>query len=481
MNVLAGVRLPRVLLECWKGALVIVVVAFAANLFTLVNPGFFSHDEWQRLDHIHAHGFSSFVQSYGALKAGPDFGYPVRPIGFLHQGFSALFMERSAFVAHFLDIVLHALCALTLWWALRASPLRGRHALVAALVFAVSPLATFSTAWVGASFDRLYVLFTLVALGGVVRVGYIGARPVYFALIVVGAICAMLSKETAIMVPSALLLAMVAIRLGGGSRIRGSTAIGILAVASLPVIAYLWIRLPALQATFGGHAGAYDPSKGSVAQNAFLYFAQPFLVPAVELVSAVFIPKWMWFVAAALHAIMVLALICKRGIWTGLLYLAGYFVFLLPVMPVSIVGAHYLYGSGVVFAVGMSLLLPPPAFGRVWLERACQALFWLLLAISVVHSAYIQYAMYRAGVCQTVLLHTLDVHVEEGVAEGRKSILIVPDPGALGYVAVRSTFGRRPYSTEAGLPVKVEENAGPVADPEIMPLRMDTQCRVVRR
>lgn len=464
----------------WRALLTISLVAIVANAFTLLNPGFFNHDEWQRLDHIQAHGFRSFIEQYGALKAGPDFGFPVRPIGFLHQGVSALFMQNHPFISHLMDVVLHILCALALWCMLQSTPMRGRRSLVAAAVFAVSPLAAFSTAWVGASFDRLYVLFALIAGMGLVRVAYDRLTVGNVALIVLGAVGAVLSKETAIMLPAALLLGAFALRTVGGASLRVAPVVALLALASVPVLAYLAIRLPALQASFGGHAGAYDPSKGGIWTNAYLYFAQPFLLPAVELVSAVFIPKWLWFASALLHAVLVLALVCKRGLWSGVLYLAGYFVFLLPVLPLPIVGAHYLYGSGVVFAIGMAMLLPPPNFARPWLDWLWIALFAGLLVVGIAHTFWIGRALHRAGECQAVLLDSLDEQIREGKAAGKRSVLIIPDRGAPGYVALRSTFGRRPYNTGTGMPVQVKDDAEPPRDPAILALRMSTRCEVTR-
>lgn len=453
----------------------IVFLALVANVFTLLNPGFFNHDEWQRLDHIRADGIASYIAQYGVLKAGPDFGFPVRPIGFLQQGLSALFMQDAPFVAHLMDVVLHTACCLALWWLLQASPMRGRRATIAAMVFAVSPLAVFSTAWVGASFDRWYVLFALVAGGGLTRIAYRGLTARNVVLLMAGSIGAVLGKETAVMLPVALLLGAIVLTTLGGAARRPGPLIAALALASLPVLAYLAVRLPALQASFGGHPGvdAYDPGKGSIVDNALLYFAQPFLLPAVELVSAVFIPRWMWCVAASLHGLLVVALVRRSGPSGGVLYLAGYFVFLVPVLPLPNIGAHYLYGSGVVFAIGMSLLLPPAHQLGAWRGKVGVALFAGLLAIGVAHTLWIGRAMQQAGACQVALLDSLDAQIASATSRGKTSIQVNPDPGAPGYVAVRSTFGRTPYGS-----VRVQDGSDPSRDPTVLPLRMDTRCRV---
>jgi hypothetical protein len=481
MNLKNGTTTSVLDMRGWKVALLLLLVAMAMHAFTLLNPGFFNHDEWQRLDHIRLHGFADYVVQYGAVKSGPDFGTPVRPIGFLHQGVASLFMQNQPFIAHLMDVLLHVFCALALWWMLQQSPLRGRHALIAALVFVVSPLAAFSTAWVGASFDRFYILFALLAGAGMLRIVYRGANWADAVLLAIGCTGAMLSKETAIMLPSALLLGLLAVRLHDARRVRLISAFGILGLACIPVLVYLAIRFPALQASFGGKAGAYDPTKGDFGTNAYLYFAQPFLINAVELVSAVFIPKWIWFCAAALHGMMVFGLMLRRGIGAGLLYLAGYFVFLLPVMPVSIVGAHYLYGSGVAFSIGMALLLPPPASSKAWMDKVLVGLFSVLMLLAVAHTLKIGREMYVAGACQRTFLTDLDAQIALAHREGATAIRVVPEPGAKGYVALRSTFGRFPYQAEHGMPVSVDESGAEDVQSGTLTLDMAVECGVKRR
>ena len=458
----------------------IFVVAVAANLLTLGNPGFFNHDEWQRLDHIQLHGLRSFITQYGAVQAGPDFGYPVRPIGFIQQGLSSLLMEKFPFGAHALDVLIHAVCALALWFCIQSSPLRGRTALVASLVFAVSPLATFSTAWVGASFDRLYVLFALIAATGTLRMVALGFKPMPILLLVIGSVGAILSKETAVMLPCGLVLLMAALLIHDRRRVNFKTAMAVLVIASIPIAVYLAIRLPALQASFGGRAGAYDPAKGSMLENAYLYFAQPFLLPAVELVSASLLPKWTWAAAAVVHLVVLAGLVLRRGLWAGFFYVSGYFLFLLPVMPVSIVGAHYLYGSGIAFSLGLALLLPPPEFARRWLDGLMYLLFAAALGLAVTHSVFIQRNMYDAGKCQMLFLNSLDANLPAARAAG-ESIIVVPEPGALGYVARRSIFGRHPYAAEHGVAVEVREGEAVELHPGERAYSMDLQCRLVRK
>src|SRR5512137_2482190 len=52
-------------------ALGLVALTLITHLIILATPGFFSHDEWQKFDHIRLHGFQDFARAYGEIKAGP--------------------------------------------------------------------------------------------------------------------------------------------------------------------------------------------------------------------------------------------------------------------------------------------------------------------------------------------------------------------------------------------------------------------------
>src|SRR4249920_2746418 len=76
-------------------ALALLALTLATHAIVLAAPGFYSNDEWQKFDHIRLHGAWDFVRAYGALRPGPEFGYPVRPIGFMQQGFAAMWMQSA--------------------------------------------------------------------------------------------------------------------------------------------------------------------------------------------------------------------------------------------------------------------------------------------------------------------------------------------------------------------------------------------------
>lgn len=465
---------------CWLQAIAIILASLVASVGTLTNPGYFSHDEWQKVDDIQAHGASWFVAEYGQLRAGPDFGFPVRPLGFLQQGFSASLMVDHPYLVHMVDVAIHALCALLLFALLRTVPaLPKRLPLIAALVFALSPLAAFSVGWVGASFDRWYVLFALIAGIGLVRATYgiLDWRAV--VLLLGGSAGAILSKETAVMLPVAALLALALLYLRGGARFRPGSAFVILTLVSLPIVCYLAIRVPALLASFSGRAGAYDPEQGSVGSNILLYLAQPFLQDAFELVSAPLLPRQDWILSLTLHGLMLCALAWRRGLLIAAFYVAGYFVFLVPVLPVPIVGAHYLYASGIAFSLGLAALMVPDATGWRPASLICMVFALCLLLLASLHAFKIGMHMRTDGQCQVTFLRGLDQEISLARKAGLSRVEVVPDEFSPAYIAARSTFGRRPYRLGSGTEVVLTDGKAEVPA-HTLRLRMTQQCEVVR-
>ena len=465
-----------------RTAAILLLLVLACYSLTLANPGFFNHDEWQKYDHVARYGFADFARAYGSLKAGPDFGFPVRPLGFLQQGFTGMWMGTRPFVPHLFDVLQHGLIAVLFAAVLARAGLPRRTVGASAVVFAVSPLATVSTGWVGASFDRWYVGFSLVAAYGVVsQLRGLGARSSNFALVAAGMALALLSKETAAVLPAALVLVAFAVwfRQGADGRVALRAVLPqaalLVGVAGIPLLAYLGLRWPAIVASAHGEGGAYSPSLANIPANALLYFAQPFYFGAVELESAQSLPWGRLLFAVLAHAALVAAFWRRYGTVDALLYLAAYAVFLLPVLPLHFAGAHYLYGSGVPFAAMVGLLLAPArdeAGGPA--PRLAPLAMSVVLAMLGFRSLEIQLRMYDHGVCENRFLNTYLPEARAEIRHGAAAVQLVVDPGAMGYVAERSLFGREQFSAGGEIPSVV----GGVPGPGMARLHMGSDCRV---
>lgn len=464
----------------WLVACALLAIVVASHVLVLANPGYYSHDEWQRADFVRDHGISQYVQAFGKIIAGPNFGHPVRPIGFVQQALSSTWMTRAPIVPHAVDVCLHALVVLLLWALLLKVDVSRRRALLAASVFAISPLAATVVGWVGASFDTWYVLFSLACAYGVAKASRDGLGFTAASLAVLGSAGAIGSKEAAVMLPAALAVALFALHHQGRIELRLRPAVVAIALACIPIIIYLLIRLPAIQATLSGNGGSYSPSVSNVPGNAFVYFAQPFIPGALGLNTVFLLPKWQSWLGIAVHAALLTALWRRFGWQSACAYLAGYFVFLLPVLTLPTLGTHYLYGSGLAFAIAIAFVLVPAhsAAPTMGLQRALVTTAVLLVAVLLGRSLFIQQDLYSVGKCQSEFLSSFEPMAEAAVLSGSKRLHVSAAPGTRDYIAFRSVFGRTQFMEGGRWPTVF----GPVAAEEgDANLIMKPDCRVASR
>jgi hypothetical protein len=463
----------------WRPILALIALTFVAHLVVLANPGFYNHDEWQRSDHVETHGLIDFLDAFVVVQAGPEFGYPVRPIGFAQQGISAIWMASEPVIPHAIDVALHA-AVVVLFWSLLLRLGFDRWANWAAVIFAISPLATFSVGWVGASFDRWYVLFSLLCAHGVVSVAREGVRGGPIALVLLGSSGAVLSKETAIVLPGALLVLAYSLWAARRSTCRVRAVLGSIVLSGIPILLYLFIRWPAIQATLGSRGGPYAPAMSNVPGNALLYFAQPFMLRATELGAIPQLTDWDLWSALILHGFLLLALWHWYGWRILAAYVAGYFVFLLPVLPLHAPATHYLYASGMAFAVALTLVLAPlveasEGMRFPWLMKA---LAGIVVLVVFAHSLFIQEYLYSAGACQAEFLASFKPMAEEAIAGGAKRLHVTGAPDAREYIAERTLFARAPFIEGGRWPTVVGTAPAKEADVNFV---MQPDCRVLRQ
>ena len=333
--VLLGLKLPPVLANTITYVLAVVVL----HLGIVANPGFFSHDEWQKYDHVHALGITDYIRAYGRVTSGPEFGYPVRPLGFIQQGVSALAMRSSPVIPHLFDVLLHAAIGLLLVSTLRRANADNRMSWLAGVMFAISPLTTFATSWVAASFDQWSTLFWLAAADLTVRVIKDGAK--WWALPMMATISslAILSKENALGMPLVIPIVALAMRdlkfADGANRTRVAMLI---AAAALPLLAYLTIRFPAIQNSINGNVGlAYPPSITHIGRNLVDYIAYPFLPRLIESTQVAQVPAFWVAGAFLLHGLLVALVWREFGVTRASIYIFGFlsYILLVLVLPTS--------------------------------------------------------------------------------------------------------------------------------------------------
>jgi hypothetical protein len=450
------------------GGMRIAVLAAVLLLLlpVITNPGFFSHDEWQKHDDIARFGLLDYLARYASLPRGADFGHPVRPVSFAVQGLAAMFMAAAPAVTHLIDVMMHLGVVALIHAVLVRMTGDRRTAWAAAMVFAVSPLAMPSVVWSAALMDRLYVLWGLLGLLAFERYVARGGHPAWLLAGAAAGALAVLSKETAIVLPGALFAWAIL----QPQRLRERRFWAAAASWVLPGLLFLWWRLPALLNTLGGAgAASYTVSPWHIPQGVFLYFAFPFVPQLTEAVNWVFVPGPSRLAAVAVHAALVAAIAGARGWRAAAAYLWVYFVLLLPVLAIPSRGAHYLYGPGLAFAAGLAVLLSE--FTR-WPQRARWTLAACALAVSVVHTAQIHLFAHEVGVCTSRAMATTQGAY---VSAGRPAALhFTADADARGYMLHRVFTHRHTVGPYHEVRLLLDGDPGRDA----AQLRFDAHCTV---
>jgi hypothetical protein len=460
-------------------ALGLVALTLLAHAVILATPGFYSHDEWQKFDHIRLHGFGNFARAYGIPQQGPEFGYPVRPIGFLQQGIAALWMQSAPLVSHLVSIPNHAAIALVFVWVLLRAGVASATAALAGALFVLSPLATMATGWTAASFDQLYILFLLVAAAAIVRLPEEGMSAARAAWILFATAAALLTKETAMVAPGMVLLLGYLAWCAGPERFAWRPFGTAFLVTLIPIIAYLLFRAPAIMASLAGHSSAeYTPDLWNVPGTAWRFFAYPFRFNLVEISTAVFRSQWQQLLAGTAHLVLVGAVYALFRWRLALAYVAGYFLFLLPVLALPNPGTQCLYGA----ALAMSLAIAATLTRLLASGRRGAALLIIVGAVGLsAHSLVIQRDLYEQGECQSRFLTSLEAMLAQQSPSGRAHIVVVPETFAPAHIAIRSVAAREAY-TDNGQPiVAFVESSRDAAPPDAGALRarMTATCSLV--
>ncbi len=446
----------------------------------LATPGFYAHDEWQKFDHIRLHGFWDFARAYGAIRPGPEFGYPMRPIGFMQQGIAALWMQSAPLASHLVGIANHALVGLTFVWVLRRAGISSTSAGTAGALFVLSPLTTMGTGWLAASFDQLYILFLLFAAAAIVRIQHEGMSVRRAAWILLATVTALLAKETAIVAPGVVLLlgylAWSANPDGFSWRPFGIAFVIVL----LPVVAYLLFRASAITASIAGHSTAeYIPELWNAPANAWRFFAFPFRLKLVEMSAAVFRSPWQPMAAAAVHLLLVGAVYWLFGLRFALAYIAGYFIFLLPVLMLPNPGVHCLYGAALAMSLAIAATLE-----RLLVTQHKRVVLLVLAGAAALyaHDLAIQRHLYDIGQCQSRFLASVDTLLAQRQTPGTPGIIVSPEAGAPLRVAIRAVSAREAY-TANGRPLvsfgSPDQREGGALDNGAIRVRMTAACTLL--
>ncbi len=404
----------------------------------------------------------------------------MRPLGFLQQGIAAQWMRSAPWAAHLVGVLNHALVALTFVWVLRRAGVATAIAGLAGAFFVLSPLTTLATGWVAASFDPLYVLFLLLAAAAIVRLPMDGMTTQRALCIVLATIAALLSKETAVVAPAGVLLLGYLRRASHPAEFSWRPYVLTLVLVLIPVFAYLLFRAPSIAGSLAGNAtGAYAPDATNIPVNAFRYFAFPFRPRLVEMSDSVFRSPWQPAAASLVHLLLVGAVYRLLGAVFAFAYLAGYFLFLAPILALPNPGPHYLYGAGLAMSLALAAVL-----ARLLATRRTRLACVVLAGVAVLyaHNLAIQALLFQHGQCQSRFLNDVDALLARGTAANPTAIRVVAEDGAPTRVAIRAVAARERYTANGVALVSFEGTADEVASPPgqgTIRVRMTAACTLV--
>lgn len=455
-----------------KNFLIIFAVALAGLGLLLANPGYFSHDELQKYDHVLRYGFESYIHAYVKLQQTAAFGSPVRPFSFFVQGVLALFMGQYPYLVHLIAVLTHAVVGCLLYVTVCRFTEKKHVALLASIIFVLNPLGMLATGWSAALMDRWYVLFGLAAFLCAEKYSRRESGswllPVW---VFVWSLMAILSKETAMIMPGLLLLV-----LARDITLLKSKRFWLVAVAwALPIVLFLLYRLPSIIASFGAPAVSdYKASVTNIPAGLLVYSAYPFSFTLTEANNWVFLDSTQLMLAIAAHVLVVVFLWLKFGIKAPIIYGLMYFLFLAPVILIPIKGAHYMYGSSLVLSTALAAILCSRK-GNYYVSRAFAVLG---LAVLALHTLTLQNFVYNEGRCMSrVMISTEAMYIASGQP---KAVDFQAEPGAANYVLYKINTGREQIGN--AYPVKLSvSNWGDTPPAGALSLVMTPECLVYKK
>lgn len=399
--------------NAWRNwlPLAVFVAVLVGHLPLVLNPGYFSHDEFQWA----AYAFEGRSVPWTQFDA-----FQFRPLTFnLWLALSAALFDRpEAF--HAVLVTAGAFNATLAFWLARRLGASPWPAVAGSLVFALGPYATFVHGWVGTLADLIWVAMALV-------IGLLAASRLHVAVVLIGtlvlAAVALLAKEAAVAIPGLLAIGWLAT-----SR---DLRWGVATLASAAITAgYLALRLDTLL------AGAVDnPSYAVSIRHVPLRWLEyqlfPFMATLPETYSATgrgIREPWLWLAAGVWCGVLAATWQSSRRL--AFVFLAGGFVALLPALPLPSAATQYGYGYSAVAVMAVAAAWPST---RLW-GRAAMALAGVLV---LWHGANVARHVRHVGQLQSVFSPALAEALAERDAVLRLSLEYDPER----WVFLRLTHG----------------------------------------
>jgi hypothetical protein len=358
------------------------IVALVIQLPLVFNLGYYNHDELQwlafadqpSLSQVPWNGWFEFHQ------------FQFRPLTFNLWLLISHFFGYQPIPMHLLRVSCGIVVALLLRAVFVRLDMPARRAALSALIFLMLPEVAFTHAWIGTYADSLCLGFLLGAILWTLRSS--ASLPVIALPIAALTALALLSKESAIVIPALLLIAAF--------KRRDRTLIIALASSTLVVAAYLYLRLDTI--LFAPRDSTlYQWSLANIPDRLGEYAIFPFLVDRLDVSDG----RWDHNLYFSIICLCVFVVALANAGWRYLAtFCIGWIGAMGPTLILTFSANHYAY---------ISAALACGVVGLAWsrLDRVARCAIALLLIVLCVHSIEIAKQMRHIGRVQHNLYHDL--------------------------------------------------------------------------
>lgn len=372
---------PATSAPLWLGAFAALVLL---QLPLICNPGYFSHDELQWWAHADVSGWASLP-----WESWTDYGvFQYRPLTFnLWLALSYLLADQP-YAMHAAAVGFGSVNAVLLGLCVTGTGATPRVAVVAAMVFVLSPYAAYTHGWVAALADLLTLLMALLGLRLLQSMTRRCVRRDVAATALVAALIgtALLCKESAVVLPLALLAALY-------RHPRPKAVLVAIGIAAVPVAIYLSARLPIILATPVGSEG-YAWAIEHIPRRFAEYLLFPFLPPMLEVGPTLAKSPARLCAAAACVAALLASLATNGWRWPAA-WLTMFGTLLAPLLILATSYGQYAYLASAA-GIGIAAAAWPQ------LRAAPRTALAIVAAVVLAHGVAIQWRMREIGVVQQV-------------------------------------------------------------------------------
>jgi hypothetical protein len=381
----SGLRIPP-----WVWLLVVPVALYARILwfdFTALDDKFFvvEHADFNEDP-------ANIVKSFSRGLFLPENDTYYRPIFLVDMILESQLFGKSPMGFHLFSLLFHVASVFLLFFFFKALKINELPALILTLLFAVHPVLSQTVAWIPGRNDQILMIFTLSGL--LFLLWYFETRKIlYLCLHSLAFMLALLTKETAVMIPLLSFVILMTLFRKSGRQLLILTPLWVMLLV-------IWYRLRASShPVFEDMVVQQMLASGIERIPAYLQYLGkivfPFNLSAVPQFEQ--IPLW-WGIAAlaGMVALVVISKCYRQPLF--ILGLIWYIVFLLPVLivPKTLNDQVYEHRLYIPFAGILLILSQTILFQRAWNRKI------FLVAATLILVGYSTVTLLRLGCYQNI-------------------------------------------------------------------------------